>query len=119
MMRERRAAPRLDEETPALYAPNLCCKVAQRARIRNIGEEGACLIAAEALEVGSELNLSFFLGIHPHPVVVLSRVIWSKAEGDRFAMGLAFAPDGAGQVLAVQRIAEYVRAARAAAASPA
>jgi len=98
-----------------LFAPNLCCTDAQRATVRNIGEEGACLVAATALPVGSELNLSFFLGGHFHPVVVLSRVIWSRAEGDRFAMGLAFAPEGAGQKLAVGRIAEYVRAARTAA----
>jgi len=50
-MRERRAAPRLDQETPALFAPNLCCTDAQRATVRNIGEEGACLVAATALPV--------------------------------------------------------------------
>ena len=99
-----------------MYAPHLSCTGAKRGMIKNIGEEGACLLSADVLEVGSELNLSFFLGNHPHPVVVLSRVVWTGIEGNRYVMGVAFKSEGAGQALAVRRIADYVRDATAASA---
>jgi hypothetical protein len=94
-----------------MFAPSQSCTNARRGVLRNLGEGGACLMADTPLPEGSPVNVSFFLGAHPHPVVVNARVVWVKEQGALCVMGLAFAPEEAGgQRLALARIAEHLKA---------
>ncbi len=101
-----------------MFVRQLSCTDIRCAKVRDLGEGGACLVADEPLPVGSEIYVGVFLRDDPHPVVAMALVVWTRPEADGHAMGLAFARGGAGQRLAMTRLADYLAARRPAPSAP-